>query len=464
MSSQPGDLFEDERPAAEGEPSRDAPLAERMRPRDLSEVEGPADLVGPNSFLAKALAADKVPSLVFWGPPGSGKTTLARIVAKKTSARFVGFSAVVSGIKEIRNVMEAAGRAKRQGHRTLLFVDEIHRFNRAQQDAFLPFVEAGDIVLVGATTENPSFELNGALLSRLRVIVLPPLSEEDLIRLMKRAMADRARGLAAAVTVNEDSFQWLGRFADGDARRALTALEAAVAQLLSEVKSLSSVSSEDPRRLSVAHLEVLFKRKVLLYDKSGEEHFNLISALHKSLRDSDVDASLYWLARMLEAGEDPLYVARRLVRFASEDVGLADPSSLALANAAKEAVHFIGMPEGALALAEIAVHLALAPKSNALYTAYGEAVADVHERPNEPPPLAVRNAPTKLMKQVGYGAGYRYAHDLEEKTAGLSCLPDALAGRNYYRPSGEGAEKELKARAEAIRALREKLKRTRERE
>jgi putative ATPase len=332
-------------------------------------------------------------------------------------------------------------------------VDEIHRFNRAQQDAFLPFVEAGDIVLVGATTENPSFELNGALLSRLRVIILPALTEADLILLMKRALAEPARGLAAAVTVEENAFEWLGRFADGDARRALTALEAAVAQLLSEGRSSSS-----PSVLSVPVLEDLFKRKVLLYDKAGEEHFNIISALHKSLRDSDVDASLYWLARMLEAGEDPLYVARRLVRFASEDVGLADPQALVLAMAARDAVHFIGMPEGALALAEITVSLALAPKSNALYVAYGEAVDDIREHPNLPPPLAIRNAPTKLMKDSGYGKGYQYAHDLPAKTAGLSCLPDALEGRNYYRPSGEGREKAFKERADAVRALRASLR------
>ena len=474
MTESPGDLFDDEVPSPGAEPPPDAPLADRMRPRDLSEVAGPPDLVGDASFLARAIAADRVPSLVFWGPPGSGKTTLARIIAAKTKARFLAFSAVVSGIKEIKSVMEEAARARRRGRRTLLFVDEIHRFNRAQQDAFLPFVEAGDIVLVGATTENPSFELNGALLSRLRVIILPAIEEKDLILLMKRALQEPTRGLNAQVTVDEDAFEWLGRFADGDARRALTALEAASAQLLSEGDSrISSKGSEGdaaaaaasrPPVLSVPILEDLFKRKVLLYDKAGEEHFNIISALHKSLRDSDVDASLYWLARMLEAGEDPLYVARRLVRFASEDVGLADPQALVLAVAAKDAVHFIGMPEGGLALSEIAVYLALCPKSNALYTAYGEAVDDIREKPNLPPPLAIRNAPTKLMKEAGYGTGYRYAHDLPEKTAGLSCLPDALQGRNYYRPSGEGREKELKERADALRALRARVGKKKEKE
>jgi putative ATPase len=454
VTESPGDLFDDELPSPGAEAPSDAPLADRMRPRELSEVAGPPDLVGEASFLARAIASDRVPSLVFWGPPGSGKTTLARIIAAKTKARFLAFSAVVSGIKEIKTVMEEASRARRRGRRTLLFVDEIHRFNRAQQDAFLPFVEAGDIVLVGATTENPSFELNGALLSRLRVVVLPPIEEKDLILLMKRSLAEPTRGLNAQVTVDEDSFEWLGRFADGDARRALTALEAAAAQLLSEA---TSSSSSLPPVLSVPVLEDLFKRKVLLYDKSGEEHFNIISALHKSLRDSDVDASLYWLARMLEAGEDPLYVARRLVRFASEDVGLADPQALVLAMASRDAVHFIGMPEGALALAEIAVYLALSPKSNALYVAYGEAADDIRERPNLPPPLAIRNAPTKLMKETGYGKGYRYAHDLPEKTAGLSCLPDALEGRNYYRPDGEGREKALKERADTLRALRKRL-------
>jgi putative ATPase len=444
-----GDLFDEDGGSAPETAGADAPLADRMRPRDLSQVVGPPELVGPASFLARAIAEDRVPSLVFWGPPGSGKTTLARLIAARSRARFIAFSAVVSGIKEIRTVMEAAARDQRSGRRTLLFVDEIHRFNRAQQDAFLPFVETGAIVLVGATTENPSFELNGALLSRLRVIVLPQLTESDLVTLMKRAVTDDNRGLGGSLTVEESAFEWLARFADGDARRALTALENAAAH----------VSFRET--LSISLLEDLFKRKVLLYDKAGEEHFNLISALHKSLRDSDVDASLYWLARMLEAGEEPLYVARRLVRFASEDVGLADPGALRIALDGRDAVDFIGLPEGTLALAEVAVYLALAPKSNALYMAYGAAVSDVRERPNEPPPRAILNAPTRLMREVGYGAGYVYAHDTAEKTAGLDCLPDALRGRVYYRPTSEGREAKFRERAAAIRNLREELRKKR---
>ncbi|MEO6323264.1 MAG: replication-associated recombination protein A [Thermoanaerobaculia bacterium] len=421
-----------------------------MRPRDLDEVAAPLELIGPGSFLRKAIDEDRVPSLVFWGPPGSGKTTLARIVARRTRAIFVAFSAVVSGIKEIKAVMEQAARVRRSGQKTLLFVDEIHRFNRAQQDAFLPYVESGAIVLVGATTENPSFELNGALLSRLRVIILPQLSEEDLVALLQRAVSDAERGLGGSVVLLDEAARWLARFADGDARRALTGLENA------------AIHSGAGGTVDVPLLTTLFARKLLLYDKSGEEHFNLISALHKSMRDSDVDASVYWLARMLEAGEEPLYVARRLVRFASEDVGLADPDALRQALAGRDAVHFLGMPEGALALAQVAVYLALAPKSNALYVGYGAAQADVQERPNEPPPLSIRNAPTGLMKKAGYGAGYRYAHDTEEKTAGLVCLPDSLAGQRYYVPTEEGREKEFKSRVEAMRALRERLARERQ--
>ncbi len=451
MRPRPGELFGDLPPDPPA-PVAGAPLAERMRPRTLAEMVLPPDLSGERSFLARAVAEDRVPSMVLWGPPGSGKTTLARVVAASTRARFLDFSAVVSGVKEVREVLEESKQLRRRGERTLLFVDEIHRFNRAQQDVFLPYVEAGAVTLVGATTENPSFELNGALLSRLVVVVLPPLSLEGLSELLRRASRDAERGLGGRVDLPEEGLAWLARFADGDARRALNALEAAAAHAGPAIPLTPEV------------LAAALVRKSLLYDKSGEQHYDLVSALHKSLRDSDVDATLYWLARMLEGGEDPLFVARRLVRAATEDVGLADPEALRLAVAARDAVHFLGLPEGALALAEAALYLALAPKSNAVYVAYGAAARDVAESPNEPPPLAIRNAPTGLMERLGYGRGYAYAHDLAEGTVGLSCLPDALAGRSYYRPGPRGRERELGERLTEIRALRDRLRTEQERE
>ncbi|HLX08962.1 MAG TPA: replication-associated recombination protein A [Thermoanaerobaculia bacterium] len=424
-----------------------------MRPRTLDEVVGHPEVVGPGAFLRRAIAADRVPSLVFWGPPGSGKTTLARLIAVATSSLFVPFSAVTSGIKEVKEVMSEAARMRRaQGRRTLLFVDEIHRFNRSQQDAFLPYVERGDIVLVGATTENPSFEINAALLSRCRVVVLGQLTVDDLELLLRRALADRERGLGGlAVEVDDEALAAVAQTASGDARRALNLLELAVA----DAADSAPPGPAGLPRLDAERVRQVAQRKILLYDKAGEEHFNLISALHKSLRESDPDAAIYWLARMLAAGEDPLYVARRMIRFASEDVGLADPQALVQTLVARDAYHLLGSPEGELALAQAAVYLALAPKSTAVYAGFGAALRTVQERPADPVPLAIRNASTSLMKNLGYGAGYVYAPATEEGVGGLDCLPDSLNGTRFYEPKGQGFEEALKTRLERYRALRE---------
>ena len=425
-----------------------APLAERMRPRSLDEVVGQQPVVGEAGFLRRAIVEDRVPSLVFWGPPGTGKTTLARILANETRSNFVPFSAVTSGIKEIKEVMREAARLESaQGRGTLLFVDEIHRFNRAQQDAFLPYVERGEIVLVGATTENPSFELNSALLSRCRVVVLEPLSIEDLVSLLRRALADAERGLGGCgVEVEEPALRSVAQLASGDARRALNLLEVAVAD------------AEGGTTLDAGAVARIAQRKVLLYDKAGEEHFNLISALHKSLRESDPDASLYWLERMLEAGEDPTYVARRMVRFAAEDVGLADPQALGLTLQAWDAFDRLGPPEGLIALAQAAIYLALAPKSVAVYRAEKAARRAVQEHPAEPVPLAIRNASTPLMTDLGYGREYVYAPDTEEGMAGLECLPEAVRGERFYRPGELGFEAELRRRADRLDQMRARLR------
>jgi putative ATPase len=427
-----------------------APLAERMRPRTLDEFVGQAHLLGPGRLLRVAIETGDLHSMILWGPPGTGKTTLAALLAAHANAHFAPFSAVLAGVKEIRALVgEAEDRLAGRGSRTILFVDEIHRFNKAQQDALLPHVERGTVILIGATTENPSFEVISALLSRCRVYVLERLAEAELEAIVCRALADRERGLGRlGLTVEAEALRAIVGLADGDARSALNVLE--VAARLAVSRRRGEPGAVPP--LTVELVREALQRKTLLYDKSGEEHYNLISALHKSVRDSDPDAALYWLARMLEAGEDPRFLARRLVRMASEDVGLADPQALAVAIAAKEAYDFLGTPEGELALAQAAIYLACAPKSNAVYTALDAARADVQARPAEPVPLHLRNAPTRLMAELGYGAGYQYAHDARDALVTQEHLPPALRGRTYYHPVARGFEQELRARLERWRA------------
>lgn len=411
------------------------PLADRMRPRNLSEFVGQENIVSPGGMLSAMIESKKLSSFILWGPPGVGKTTLANIVANSTNCDWVSFSAVVSGIKEIKNVMATAEALRKIENRlTVLFVDEIHRFNKAQQDAFLPYVENGTIVLIGATTENPSFELNGALLSRMKVFVLTELSIEDVVNILKQALTDSQRGLGESkITVEDDLLSLLGNLSSGDARSALNSLELAV--MMAARENRSEVNEND--------IKQAVQKAMLKYDKDGENHFNLISALHKSIRNSDADAALYWLARMLEAGEDPIYVARRLVRFASEDIGLASPQALSQAVSAMQAVQLVGMPEGKLALAQVVVYMALSPKSNAVYVAYNQAAKDANNTFAHPVPLHLRNAPTKLMNEIGYGQGYKYAHDFEEGKADMKCLPEELSKRKYYNPTKRGFEGKL---------------------
>ena len=419
------------------------PLAARLRPRTLDEFVGQKHLLGEGKVLRRIIESDKIGSMIFWGPPGVGKTTLARIIANRTKANFIDFSAVTSGIKEIKQVMEQAEKGRRFGAKTILFVDEIHRFNKAQQDAFLPFVEKGSIILIGATTENPSFEVNGALLSRCKVFVLQALKTEELAGLLSRAMKD-GRGFGGQdVDISPEIITMIAEFANGDARSALSTLEMAVLNGDVDEKGKITVTKETVENITL--------KKSLLYDKTGEEHYNLISALHKSMRNSDPDAAVYWLARMLEAGEDPLYIARRVTRFACEDIGLADPRALEQAIAAYHACHFIGMPECSVHLTQAVVYMSMAPKSNAMYMAYESAKKDALTMLAEPVPLIIRNAPTKLMKELEYGKGYKYAHNEEDKLTAMQCLPDSLLGREYYRPTEEGIEARYKARLEEIK-------------
>ncbi|HXN73066.1 MAG TPA: replication-associated recombination protein A [Candidatus Acidoferrales bacterium] len=446
-------LFQTLEPEAESQAGR--PLADRMRPRTLDEFIGQEELLGPGKPLRVQIERDDLSSMLLWGPPGCGKTTLARIIAKSTRSDFIPFSAVLAGIKEIKEVMAKAEGARRYGMRTIVFVDEVHRFNRAQQDAFLPHVEAGNILLIGATTENPSFEVIAPLLSRMRVYILHALTKDQIVGLLRRALADPVRGLGKeSVTAPDDILDRIAILANGDARSAYNTLEALVMG--------TTPNAESRRVLSQARLEDVLQKKLLPYDKSGEEHFNLISALHKSVRNSDADASLYWLARMLESGEDPLYVARRLVRMANEDIGLAEPHAVQVALAAMQAFEFLGPPEGNLALAQAAVYLALAPKSNAVYTAYGDVQDDLQRTMAEPVPLHLRNAVTGLMKNIGYGKGYQYAHNAEEKVTDMTCLPESLADRVYYHPTDQGFEARIRQRLEEIRRIKSKTSESKE--
>lgn len=434
------DLFEANKA---DELSSRAPLATRMRPRTLDELVGQEHVIGPGTLLRKAIEADRLSSLILWGPPGTGKTTTARVIANTTHAHFVAVSAVTSGVADLRKaIKEASDRLGMNRMRTVLFIDEIHRFNKAQQDAILPYVEDGTVILIGATTENPSFEVNAPLLSRSRVITLYALTDENIKTIVQRAIADDVRGLGKKeLTIAEDAHEFLANMSNGDARFALNTLE------------FASTGVGDDGTITLDLVEAAAQRRAATYDKSGDDHYDAISALHKTLRGSDADASLYWLARMLERGDDPMYVARRLVRFASEDVGLADPAALELAIAAQQAVHFIGLPEGALALAEITAYLALAPKSNALYAAYNQVRDDVNNTRNDPVPMHLRNAPTKFMQKEGFGKGYKYAHDYDEGVIGQQNLPDNLKGRTYYKPTDRGFEKEMSRRMERIQEI-----------